>query len=208
MTPPFANESRLARCCNAGCSIKAACAFAAIGEAPGRSHSTDAGRVFEDRAFGRRSDYRSSKGASVARQAPCPVSSGVVQLWPVDASCCVLGCRAAVGRGCFRLCPQVLCCGSWLLDAVQSAWHAGGRVIAGVPELPSDGDTLPGTQKARESIHRARCRVPEPIVRVLRAEPQLVAPAVEAFYYRCAGCAVRSLAEASQESRSPALHFQ
>lgn len=37
---------------------------------------------------------------------------------------------------------------------------------------------------AKELMHRARCRLPRPLAQALLAEPQLVAQAVEAFYYR------------------------
>jgi len=37
---------------------------------------------------------------------------------------------------------------------------------------------------AAEALHRAHAVVPQKVAAVLRAQPQLVAPAVEAFFYR------------------------
>ncbi|KAK9836917.1 hypothetical protein WJX74_011048 [Apatococcus lobatus] len=39
-------------------------------------------------------------------------------------------------------------------------------------------------ERARKNMHRARCRVPASIAHILRQDPQLVSPAVEAFYTR------------------------
>lgn len=39
-------------------------------------------------------------------------------------------------------------------------------------------------QKALTEMHRARCIIPAKVAAVLRQQPQLVAPAVQAFYYR------------------------
>lgn len=39
-------------------------------------------------------------------------------------------------------------------------------------------------QKALSEMHRARCRVPAKVAAVLKQQPQLVSPAVQAFYYR------------------------
>ena len=39
-------------------------------------------------------------------------------------------------------------------------------------------------QKIQQNIHHARCRIPRGVARVLYQNPQLVAPAVEAFYTR------------------------
>ncbi|GAQ92583.1 hypothetical protein KFL_010610030 [Klebsormidium nitens] len=54
-------------------------------------------------------------------------------------------------------------------DRIQSAVQ---RPIAGYPE------------RARSNQHRARCLLPLRVAHILRQEPQLVAPAVEAFYDR------------------------
>ena len=40
------------------------------------------------------------------------------------------------------------------------------------------------TAAAAEALHRAHAVVPQSVAAVLRAQPQLVAPAVEAFFYR------------------------
>ena len=37
---------------------------------------------------------------------------------------------------------------------------------------------------AKEALHRAHAVVPRKVAALLRAQPQLVAPAVEAFFYR------------------------
>ena len=39
-------------------------------------------------------------------------------------------------------------------------------------------------ERAQRNMHHARCRVPAAVAHILRLEPQLVAPAVEAFYVR------------------------
>lgn len=39
-------------------------------------------------------------------------------------------------------------------------------------------------QKAMENMHRAKCYIPHSIAHILHHDPQLVAPAVEAFYLR------------------------
>lgn len=39
-------------------------------------------------------------------------------------------------------------------------------------------------KKARESLHRSRCIVPESIAKILHKDPQLIAPAVNSFFYR------------------------
>ena len=64
------------------------------------------------------------------------------------------------------VCPEVL----WrplgiILQAIA-------KKLAGYPE------------RARSNMHHARCRVPAAIAHILAQNPQLVAPAVEAFYAR------------------------
>ncbi len=39
-------------------------------------------------------------------------------------------------------------------------------------------------KKARESLHHSRCIVPESIAKILHRDPQLIAPAVNSFFYR------------------------
>ena len=53
-------------------------------------------------------------------------------------------------------------------------------------------------EKARASMHHARCSVPARLAHVLSLDPQLVAPAVEAFYNRT---------PADMRSASRARHF-
>ncbi len=64
------------------------------------------------------------------------------------------------------------------LASIAFEWSDGlglqavGRKLAGYPE------------RAKRNMHHANCRIPARLAHVLHEEPQLVAPAVEAFYAR------------------------
>ena len=75
------------------------------------------------------------------------------------------------------------CQSFWCRTSIRlRAWSG---VIGSYAPLQAVARKLAGYPRAaRMNMHHARCRVPAAVAHILRRDPQLVSPAVEAFYAR------------------------